>query len=229
MSLALYELGGLRFWEEDEIDLREAFQSRIVSTVKRTLTDLNRAWLFYRMEGPSLSPGSEISPSYTDKDVFCTNHIAGDGPLYLRAETTQTSFAYAKHLNKKLPLCIYQVGKSFRRELNDGASAAKLRFNEFWQLEFQCIYTLDTKADYRSALIPEVVNEIGRFTKSETRIVVSDRLPSYSESTLDIEAMHDGVWREMASCSIRKDYSETVRVCEIAIGLDRVATLANIK
>lgn len=41
------------------------------------------------------------------------------------------------------------------------------------------------------------------------------------------QAMHNGKWREIASCSIRNDYKEGTKVCEIAVGLDRVATLAN--
>jgi len=55
---------------------------------------------------------------------------------------------------------MWQVGKSFRRELTDGATAAKLRFLEFTQLEFQCIYSSNTKADYREPLIDLVQTEI---------------------------------------------------------------------
>ncbi len=238
MSEALYEFGGLRFWTQDEIELRELFATRVISVVKETLLNMNPAWSFAQMEGPILTPRSVISPAYDDNDLFSTNHIAGDEVLYLRPETTQSSYAYARFLNRKLPLCVYQKGKSFRRELNDGASAAKLRFNEFWQLEFQCIYSNTTKADYRGALIPAVSKEIKRFTNLQTRTINSDRLPAYSEGTTDIESAiwvennkKDGIryieeWREMASCSIRNDYSEDTKVCEIAIGLDRVATLA---
>jgi glycyl-tRNA synthetase len=226
MSDALYELGGLRFWSEDEIELREAFQSRAVSVVRRTLLAMNPAWSFIRAEGPCLAPRSKIGPAYSDDDVFVTNHIAGGEALCLRAETTPSSYAVARASRRKLPLCVWQAGKSFRRETNDGASASKLRFNEFWQLEFQCIYAEGTKADYRAALIPAIEREIGRFTQEMTRVVESERLPAYSSSTLDIEAVGVGGWREMASCSIRTDYSPDARVCEIAIGLDRVATLA---
>ena len=226
MSEALYQLGGLRFWKENEINLRNIFTERVAMVVRETLLEINSAWSFARVEGPCLSPRSSISDSYSDDDIFVTNHEAGGGALALRAETTPTSYAYARFLRRKPPLCVWQAGKSFRRETNDGASAAKLRFNEFYQLEFQCIYRADTKADYRAALIKAVSLEIGRITGAETRVVESDRLPSYSQSTLDIEAMHKGAWREMASCSIRTDYGEDMLVCEIAIGLDRVATLA---
>lgn len=226
MSLPLFQLGGLRFWTENEIELREQFQARVVNSVRRTLLDLNPAWAFFRMEGPCLTPRGEISAAYDDHDLFVTNHVAGASPLCLRAETTPSSYAYARHLKKKPPVCVWQAGKSFRRELKDGATAAKLRFNEFWQLELQCIYHVSTKADYRAALIPVVEAEIARITGFDTRTIPSDRLPPYAESTIDIEAMHDTSWREMASCSIRTDYADDLRVCEIAIGLDRVATLA---
>lgn len=226
MSFALYGLGGLRFWTEDEIELREAFTTRCVSVVRRALIAINKAWSFARVDGPCLTPQNEISNAYGNDDVFITNHTAAENVLALRAETTASSYAYAEHLlasgKSRLPLCVWQAGKSFRRECNDGASASKMRFNEFWQLEFQCIYSIGTKADYRSALIDEVAQEIGRFTRHATSLSPSDRLPSYAESTIDIEA----AGREMASCSIRTDFTEDTRVCEIAVGLDRVATLA---
>lgn len=227
MSEALFELGGLRFWSEEEIELREAFQKRAASVVRNALLGLNPAWRFSRCEGPILHPRKEISSAYSDDDVFVTNHVAGGSHLCLRAETTPSSYAYARKLSGKMPLCVWQAGISSRRETNDGASAAKLRFNSFWQQEFQCIYQVNSKADYRAAIIPVVQREIERATGSITRVVSSDRTPSYAESTLDIEALHKGTWREMASCSIRTDFSADMRVCEIAIGLCRVATLAN--
>ena len=157
-----------------------------------------------------------------------TNHIVENKALCLRAETTPSSYAYARSLKPKLPLCIWQSGKSFRRETSDGATAAKLRFNEFYQLEFQCIYSNTTMADYRYKLIIDIASEIERFTNCKTRIIPSDRLPSYSESTEDIEVLFNGNWREIASCSIRNDYSEDTKVAEIAIGLDRVVVVSNI-
>ena len=57
------------------------------------------------------------------------------------------------------------------------------------------------------------------------RFVESDRLPSYSESTLDIEVPYNGEWKEVASCSIRNDFSEDTRVAEIAIGMDRLVEM----
>lgn len=227
MSEAIYQLGGLRFWNEREITLREQYTERLSQVVRYALLNMNPAWQFFRVEGPCLAPASEISPAYTEDDVFITNHSAGGDFLRLRAETTPSSYAYARWLMKrekraKPPLCVWQAGKSFRRETNDGASAAKLRFNEFYQLEFQCIYRADTKADYRSALIHAVAVECGLLTGIGGRTIDSDRLPSYSESTIDIELGG----REVASCSIRTDFADDMRVCEIAIGLDRLVELS---
>ena len=228
MSKALYELGGLRFWSENEIELRRMIEDRLVSVVKNTLRETNPAWQFHRTEGPMLTPRVHISEAFSGDDVFVTNHAALGDTLCLRAETTASSYLYAKSLNTKLPLCVYQSGKSFRREQNDGASASKLRFNEFWQLEFQCIYPENTKNDYRTHLINALSPEVKRFTGLNTRIVESDRLPSYSESTYDIEVEYDyNKWREVASCSIRTDYSPVTKVCEIAFGLDRLTVFAN--
>jgi len=228
MSVDLYDgIAGLRFWTEDEINLREAFTARCADVVRRTLLAMNPAWRFARCEGPILTPRDRLSAEYSDDEVFPVTWEKGARQWALRPETTASSYAYARSLGGKLPLCVWQAGKSFRVEKNDGASAAKMRFNEFWQLEFQCIYSAGSSADYRKALISAVQTEITRFTGLPTSTVASDRLPSYSESTLDIEVFLDGgMRREMASCSIRTDYAENARVCEIAIGLDRVATLA---
>lgn len=227
MSVALYNTGGLRFWCDKEIKLREQCISLFADTVCNNLKDLNFAWEFHRIEAPALTPRS-LMPAYDESDVFVTEHTAGGEQLAMRAETTPGSYAWAKFAlnNTQLPICIWQAGKSYRREQNDGASAAKLRFNEFWQQEFQCIYKKDTKADYRAAIIDEVAHAIHLATHCEVRIVESDRLPLYSESTWDIEAKHGDAWREMASISIRNDFSDETKVLEVAIGLDRVVTLA---
>lgn len=226
MSLALYDIGGLRFWTEKEIEVREFAIKRLSTSVRTTLLDLNQAWRFARVEGPCLSPRGQISASYDDSDIFITNHVVAGDALCLRAETTPSSYAYARKLGGRMPLCVWQAAKSFRRETNDGASAAKLRFNEFYQLEFQCIYKADSKADYRAALIAAVRQDLEWLLGVQSRVVDSDRLPSYSESTIDIEVPHGDNWREIASCSIRTDYADDMRVAEIAIGLDRIVSLS---
>lgn len=228
MSLALYGLESLRFYEEDEIELREMMVQRFASVARRTLQNMNAAWKFRRVEGPILTPKSFVSNSYDEDDIFVTQVTKAGQKLVLRPETTVSSYMFEKQkaLNlKKLPLCVWQVGKSFRVEKSDGATAAKLRFNEFYQQEFQCIYSVGTQADYRAALIETLSEEISRFLKREVRVVDSDRIPEYSESTLDLEVMYRDEWKEVASCSIRKDFQDDVRVCEIALGLDRLVEI----
>ena len=147
----------------------------------------------------------------------------------MRAETTASSYAYARHLiqsgERRMPLCVWQAGKSYRREQNDGARAATLRFHEFWQCEFQCIFAANTKADYAAVVVPAVRVEIGKLTGQPTRVVPSDRLPAYSTSTLDVEAMWSGDYKEMASISLRTDY-QGASVLEVAVGLDRLVLAA---
>lgn len=232
MSHALYNTGQLRFWTEREIALREGFIPRLVFAVREPLVELNRAWSFHRVDGPLLTPQSRISPEYGDSDLWATSGSFGGEGVSLRAETTASSYLYAGYLlahGTKPPVCVYQAGKSFRRESSEGANAAKLRFFEFYQLEFQCVYGLNTMADYSAPVVESVRREIAAITNAETRVVHSDRLPSYSEETRDIEvnldASGNGVdWREMASISLRNDYPG-MKVLEVAIGLDRLVAV----
>ena len=227
MSKALYGFGGLRFWSESEIQTRD----HAIDTLQLSLTNafqrLNPAWRFVRVEGPILTPRVHISPSYDESDLFVLQAKLGDDDAALRAETTASSYLYAVHLLKsgqaRLPLCVWQAGKSFRRELNDGARASELRFNEFWQCEFQLVYKGDTKANIRDCA--EIITRlrIRALTGLECRIVPSDRVPDYSEETNDINVYWKGKWREIASISTRKDFPEKeCKVIEIAVGLDRI-------
>jgi glycyl-tRNA synthetase len=230
MSLDLYPVGGLRFWTEAEIELRDVAVARLQRTLRETLLGINRAWAFHRVEGPTIAPRSEISSAYGADDLWMLQAGIAGGEAAMRAETTATSYAYARHLLKtghRMPLCVWQAGKSYRRETNDGASPAKLRFLEFWQLEFQCLYALGTKADYRTPVLAALAAESAWLVGAETRTVPSDRLPAYSEETLDIEAWcpTKNRWFEVASVSIRKDFADDVRVLEVAFGLDRLVEL----
>lgn len=226
MSIDLYPIGGLRFWDEYELLLRDQFTNRIKHVIFQALKSINPAWQMCRVEGPILTPASALLDIYDGEDVFMTNHDAAGDRWALRPETTHSSYVYAKHLIEKgsrLPMIFWQSGRSYRRELNDGASPAKLRYNEFNQLEFQCIYAADSKADYRECILKPVELEIAAMIQKPTIIAPSDRLPPYSESTLDVEAiLQNGDRREMASISIRNDFGDRFKVLEIAIGLDRL-------
>ena len=71
---------------------------------------------------------------------------------------------------------------------------------------------------------------ISNLLNLQTRIVLSDRLPSYSKKTIDIEVFNGDKWMEIASISLRTDFGEITMknkqsnclVLEIAIGLDRL-------
>ena len=231
MSTAnFHDLAQLRFWDEPEIEHRERAQATIVSTVTRNLIRTNPAWSFRRMEGPLLTPRDFLSAEYTDADIWVTPVHLAEQQIVLRAETTASTYAFVRqnfsHKKLKFPACFWQVGKSFRREQT--ASASKLRFFEFYQLELQCLYSVETKADYRARLLPELAETIAWLTRSEARIVESDRIPAYSLSTMDIEVKYRGKeWREMASISIRNDFAPEVLNLEVAVGLDRVVEAWN--
>jgi glycyl-tRNA synthetase len=226
MSLALYEKGGLRFWEEREIVLRDHAAQRLLLAVSLPLTSLNSAWTFRRIEASGITPIEHISEAYDESDIWSF----GDG-YAMRAETTASSYLYAEYLLKsgkaKLPLCVWQHGKSFRRETNDGARASELRFNEFYQCEFQCIYRTDSKADYQTPVIESVMDEIAKITGKLVRLVPSDRLPAYSLSTMDIECNWNGKWKEAASISQRTDFPGH-SVLEVAVGTDRLISMEGI-
>lgn len=223
----LYNYNGLPFYTKQEIDLRNNLITNISDSIKSILWNQNRAWDFHQIEACSLIPRNLISANYTDEDVYFI-----DDRLALKPETTASSYVYAKHLleqQNKLPLCVFQSSKSFRKEQDQ--STTHCRFKEFYQLEFQCIYSKDTKNDYQENVVLEIANMFRNMLNLDTRVVISDRLPSYSLKTLDIEVDNGEKWMEICSISLRTDFqykpimkNKEVEclVLEIAIGLDRL-------
>jgi glycyl-tRNA synthetase len=224
----LYNVNGLIFWGEREINARKLVESHIVQAVKDSLKSMNRAWEFFQCEAPILTPQPFVNPNYTDADVFATNGTAlnalgEDVALIARPETTMGSYAYAKYLlnphneiKVRMPLVVWQHGKSFRREQDQPTKFMRLK--EFHQLEFQCIFGLLTAMDYYRKVVADTAIALRQLV-GETRVVNSDRLPDYSEMTMDIEHVESGM--ELVSCSRRKDF-EGAKVVEIAVGTDRV-------
>lgn len=237
MSYALYEIGGLRFWRQREINLRNSIKAELVETVTETLLNINQMWRFEEVEAPLMMPMSRMNKEYTNKDVFVLQDApGGEEDWGLRAETTEGTYAIASQLmresNMKPPLGFYQMGQSFRRETTDGATAAKLRFNAFYQLEFQLIFAADTKADLHTDLRTALVAKVACITGRPARLVQSDRLPSYATETVDIEVLlANGEWREVASTSRRTDFpkvagfNKPVLCFEIAFGMDRMVAI----
>ena len=237
--LSLYQANGLVHWTERDIRLREMMITHFEGEVSAFLKSTNPAWDIRRVEAPILTPRDLISQAYGDGDIFVQGQLsAHDHALVLRPETTPSTYAYMQHLlngheRVRLPLCVWQAGKSFRREQDQPTKHVRLK--EFWQMEFQCAFTADTGNDYHAACLEPVRRMIGAMTRLPTRIAPSDRLPAYSQVTTDVEVDNGDKWMEVASISRRTDFPQKARaptkgdaareldvlVLEIAIGLDR--------
>jgi glycyl-tRNA synthetase len=213
----LYAKNGLIFWSEQEIRIRRMLEQHFTQELFETLKKANRAFDMFQVEAPILTPRSFINVNYSPEDMFTT---ADD--LVLRPETTMGSFEAIKQLldpyserKVKLPIVVWQHGKSFRREQDQPSKFMRLK--EFYQLEFQIAYSPDTKMDYASVVIPavhEMMNQMIGACHTEP----SDRVPSYSEGTTDIICGATGM--EVCSISQRKDFL-TAKILEVAIGTDR--------
>lgn len=227
----VYEVNGLPFWSEDEIRERDHLASVFAGSLLQMLRRENAAWHSTRIEAPNLMPRSLINSNYDDDDLF----FVGD-KLALRPETTQGSYVYAQWLldgyEDRPPFIVWQAGKSFRREQDQVTK--NMRLKEFYQQEFQCIYTEDTKNDYQAVVLPKLAEMFSLHLGRRTRVVESDRLPCYSLKTMDIEVELPHKWMEIASISVRTDFpaaftyttgkgafSKKILVLEVAIGLCR--------
>ena len=228
MSLTLVDKAGLRWWTEEELEMRDYFFKRLNTVIQKTLLKINRAWSFHRVESPMLVPISMVSPAYDTNDIFFTE----DHPYAMRPETTAGSYRYLDHILRttkvKPPVCIYQIGKSFRVEKADGASASKMRYNEFTQAEWQCLFSKTTMADYKNEIITQLLYELSViFPNQYIHDELSDRLPDYSLQTVDIliDRIVKNRRTEVVSISTRKDYHDDFYVLEIAFGIDRLVDI----
>jgi glycyl-tRNA synthetase len=232
----LYGVNGLIFWNEREINARKMVEAHLVQTMKDSLKSMNRAWEFFQVEAPILTPKSFVNPNYSDADMFAVKTTFKTGTdeedwtldtsrLIARPETTMGSYEYARHLlnphneqKVRMPFVVWQHGKSFRREQDQPTKFMRLK--EFYQLEFQCIYSPNTGMDYSTNLIFAIAAALRQLV-GDTRVMESDRLPSYSEWTRDVEHVESGM--ELCSISQRKDF-EGAKVLEVAVGTDRVVS-----
>src|SRR5271170_6151331 len=230
----LYNVNGLIFWSEREINARKIVEAHLVQAMKDSLKKMNRAWEFIQVEAPIITPQEFVNKNYSINDMWAfeyerishhdAHNITGHQTTYIaRPETTMGSYEYAKHLlnphnetKVRMPLVVWQHGKSFRREQDQPTKFMRLK--EFYQLEFQCIYGLTTAMDYSVNLVFAVAHALKQLV-GETRVMDSDRLPSYSEWTRDVEHVESGM--ELCSISQRKDF-EGAKVLEVAVGTDRI-------
>jgi len=228
----IYGVNGLLFWSEREIRLRQMMREHFAAEMTVALRQVNAAWQVTEIEAPLLTPRAAINPNYTDDDVW--TQVGRD--LVLRPETTPGSYAYACHMIQhevfRPPTCVWQAGKSFRHEQDQVTK--NMRLKEFHQQEFQCIYAADTANDYMEALAPRVKSMIAEIVGLPSRLAESDRLPSYSRRTVDVEVDNGDKWMEVCSMSTRLDFpmkaqiftkkgviKKDLLVFEVAIGLDR--------
>ncbi len=179
-----YNKNGLIFWSQEEIKLRKMFEEHFSTNILNALRKQNSAFQMVQIEAPLLTPREFVNKNYTDDDMFVVDD------LVLRPETTMGSYAYAKELLSSYneikfrpPIVVWQHGKSFRKEQDQATKFMRLK--EFYQLEFQIIYGLTTQNDYSIKLFPEVQKMISDFI-GECRLEESDRIPDYSEGTMDI-------------------------------------------
>ncbi len=212
----LYNKNGLLFWTEQQIKLRNMFQEYFSQEIIKSLRKQNAAFSMLQVEAPILTPREFINPNYTDEDIYAFDDLA------LRPETTMGSFQCAKQIlsgyneiKQRPPVVIFQHGKSFRKEQDQPTKFMRLK--EFYQLEFQIIYSPSTSNDYSTLLYPDVVKAISNMI-GECRLEPSDRIPIYSDETMDIICVKSEM--EVCSMSKRKDL-ENYKVIEIAIGTDR--------
>ena len=238
MENNIFGINGLRFWNKRDIQLRNMFKERFSLIMKENLLNINPAWNFVEIEAPLLTPRKFINKDYSNEDIWVQERTnENDEELVLRPETTPGSYIASKYLmdneNYKPPFVVEQFGKSFRREQDQPNKHC--RFKEFYQQEFQCLYTSDTKNDYQKAILEPVRVMINEIINLPTRIIESDRTPKYSELTMDIEVDNGDKFMEVCSISKRLDYpyqaiftnkknnqvKKDLFVLEIAIGIDR--------
>lgn len=230
----IYEYNGLPFFTEEEIRLKNQLIDNVQGFVKKLLLKQNSAWKFFQIEAPCLIPRILVNANYTDEDLWAQRKFHDNQEeLVLKPETTPSSYLYMEHLLKNQltlpPLVVWQVSKSFRREQDQPTKHC--RFKEFYQQEFQCLYSSDTKNNYQEAIIEDLAQEFMGLLAMPTRLVLSDRLPDYSLKTIDIEVFNEDKWMEICSVSLRKDfqYKPLIKsremnclVLEIALGIDRL-------
>lgn len=202
-------------WDNEDIAKREALILEIPILLNNVWRALNRSFYMERCETPVIVPESVLK-SHIDQNFELIK--AGERG-YLRPETTagtyevfRKRFPQQNQIKKNLPLCLWQVGLSFRDESNpDTMRASKLRLIQFYQMEFQIFCSEDTKAPYLEKALQALCLKYGG------EVADTDDLPHYSEFTLDWHL--NGL--EVAGCSKRKDWDHGT-VFEVAIGLDRL-------
>lgn len=218
---------GLIWYTESDIEAREYLIRVISARLRDAMRNLNRQIEFIRVETPCLVPVSAVA-AHRGAEFPIWKVWHKDYILALRPESTAGTFMMFNHLfpqksvlTKRLPLCLWQAGLSFRVEQEKTFS--NLRFKQFWQMEFQLAYAEGTKADYHTHAVESVMEILGfvfPHYKGELSIVdlvdFPEEMPFYSERTTDIYLVD----HEVVAVSSRTDFKYPV--VEISCGLDRL-------
>lgn len=228
----IYNFNALPFFNKRDLMLKDYLVRRMEFEIQELLLAENKSWRFVQIEAPCLIPRELVNDNYTEQDIWVQEQHNHDA-IVLKPETTASSYMYMEHLLKSQnympPLCVWQTSKSFRREQDQVTKHC--RYKEFYQQEFQCLYTKDTKNNYQESIIEPLAKIFLDVIALPVRIVLSDRLPDYSLKTIDIEVFNNDKWMEVCSVSLRKDfnYQPIVKnqprecfVLEIAFGLERL-------
>ncbi|MBB3567383.1 histidyl-tRNA synthetase [Rhizobium sp. BK491] len=126
--LNIYNVNSLVHWEERGIRLRDDFVRFFSDEVASFLRSTNPAWDIRRVEAPTLMPRNLVSDAYSNSDIWVQKRMSNtEAELVLRPETTPSTYAYMQHLlgnhsRTRLPLCVWQAGKSYRREQDSRAN-----------------------------------------------------------------------------------------------------------
>lgn len=202
-----YTSNGLVWWDEADLEMRDAICGHVLGGVRRALTAINPSIRVIRVDTPCLMPQPWASnptlPYYT---------VPG---FALRAESTKGTYWVQEHVQHKLPVCLYQINKSFRDEKSDSLRISALRFREFNQMEFQLFYAEGTKADYHQSFVEKLMLP---WPLSVVPLDASD-WPPYSLRTTDLQM--EGI--EIASLSTRNDFKTPV--FEMSFGIDRITSI----
>jgi len=222
---------GLICYTESDINAREYLIRIISSRLQDSMKNINRKIEFMRVETPSLVPCSIVSAHQeANFSTWQVNNSNSKDIFALRPESTAGTFMMFEHLFpqenilvKRLPLCLWQSGLSFRVEQDK--SFSNLRFKQFYQIEFQLAYSEGTKADYHTHAVESIMNILEflfpLYKKEKSLYSVDlvefpEEMPFYSEKTTDIYLADV----EVVAVSTRTDFRYPV--IEISCGLDRL-------
>ena len=223
---------GLIYYSEADIDAREFLIRTIARELRDAMRQLNRGIDFIRIETPCLIPQSIAQP-HLDASfaLWEVSNKDEEARLWLRPESTHCTYAMfrelfpeSSRLKKVLPLCLWQVGLSFRVEQDK--TFRNLRFKQFYLMEFQLAYAPGTMADYHAHAVAAMKKILSRlFPQWDKEDIYSmdledeSEIPFYSEKTTDLFVLD----REVIAISNRTDFEYPI--LEISCGLDRLLAI----